>query len=264
MDINKNYLTTMLMSNMLKTTISNTSSSSSISNMFDMMFQTLINDENNTLNLFNDSESQEEINTITSNKNTLLDSIPIIYENNILNLNNNTYSTSNTSYSPSDKSTWSIDEVLTNLKGQSNNYKSETGNTLEFIKETVEKYSNMYNVDSNLIYAIIKQESNFDPNVVSSAGAMGLMQLMDFNCKSYGVTNPLDIEQNIKGGIMHIKEYLNMYDGNVEMALMAYNGGPGTMERRGVSNSNDLYKMPKETQNYVPKVINYYKNGINI
>ena len=71
--------------------------------------------------------------------------------------------------------------------------------------------------------------------------------------------NGFDIEQNIDGGTRHIKEYLDKYNGDVEMALMAYNGGPTRMAKRGVKSINDIYKMPKETQNYVPKVMKYYK-----
>lgn len=107
--------------------------------------------------------------------------------------------------------------------------------------------------------AIIKTESNFDPNVVSSAGAQGLMQLMPENCIALGVTDPLNIEQNIDGGVRHIKEYLDRYNRNVEMALMVYNGGPTRMMNRGVTSINDIYKMPKEIQNYVPKVMSYYR-----
>lgn len=129
----------------------------------------------------------------------------------------------------------------------------------ERIENAVKQSSKKYGVDENLIKAIIKIESNFNPNVVSSAGAKGLMQLMPFNCTDLGVKDPLNIEQNIDGGTRHIKEYLNMYGGDVQMALMAYNGGPGRMASRGVHSINDLYKMPKETQNYVPKVMKYYK-----
>lgn len=131
------------------------------------------------------------------------------------------------------------------------------------IYEAVDKYCTEYGVDKNLVLGIIKQESNFNPNATSHAGAKGVMQLMDFNSEAYGITDPYNIEQNIEGGVRHIKSYLNMFDGNVEMALMAYNGGPGTMERRGVKSASDLYKMPSETQHYVPKVMNYYKNGFN-
>lgn len=130
------------------------------------------------------------------------------------------------------------------------------------IYDAVNKYSEQYGVDSNLVLSIIKTESNFNANAVSSAGAQGLMQLMPANSKAQGLSNPLDIEQNIKGGIELLKGYLDSYGGNVEMALMAYNGGIGNMERRGVTSTSDLYKMPGETQNYVPKVMNYYENGI--
>ena len=126
---------------------------------------------------------------------------------------------------------------------------------MDKIYSAVDKYSSQYGVDKNLVLAIIKQESNFNPNAISSAGAKGLMQLMDFNSEAYGVKNPFDIEENINAGVKHIKSYLDMYNGNVEMALMAYNAGPGTVSRRGVTSASDLYKMPEETQNYVPKIM---------
>ncbi|MBN1057313.1 lytic transglycosylase domain-containing protein [Clostridium botulinum] len=130
------------------------------------------------------------------------------------------------------------------------------------IYKAVEDASRKYGVDSNLILGIIKQESDFNPNVVSSAGAMGLMQLMPENCKEDGVSDPFNIEQNINGGVKQLKGYIDRYNGNVEMALMAYNAGPGTMQKRGVTSVEHLYKMPKETQNYIPKVMGYYKGGI--
>lgn len=127
------------------------------------------------------------------------------------------------------------------------------------IESVVQKASQKHGIDENLIKSIIKVESNFNPNVVSSAGAKGLMQIMPFNYDSLGITDPFDIEQNIEGGTKYIKKCLDMYNGDVEMALMAYNGGSGRMASRGVNSVNDLYKMPKETQNYVSKVMEYYK-----
>lgn len=127
------------------------------------------------------------------------------------------------------------------------------------IEEAVKVSSKKYEVDENLIKAIIKVESNFNPNTVSSAGAKGLMQLMPENIRDLGVKDPFNIEENIDGGTRHIKEYLDKYNGNVEMALMAYNGGPTRMMKRGVTSIDHIYKMPKETQNYVPKVMKYYK-----
>lgn len=127
------------------------------------------------------------------------------------------------------------------------------------IENAIEQSSKKYGVDENLIKSVIKVESNFNPNAVSSAGAKGLMQIMPFNYESLGITDPLDIEQNIDGGTKYIKKCLDMYDGDVQMALMAYNGGSGRMASRGVNSVNDLYKMPKETQNYVSKVMDYYR-----
>ena len=89
------------------------------------------------------------------------------------------------------------------------------------------------------------------------------MQLMPENCKALGVEDPFNIEQNIEGGVKHIKEYIDRYDGDIEMALMAYNGGPTRMMNRGVTSIDDIYKMPKETQNYVPKVMSYYRGFTN-
>lgn len=99
--------------------------------------------------------------------------------------------------------------VLSSGSTSINNYITADVSNLtvdERIENAVELYSNQHGVDSNLVKAIIKVESNFDPNVVSSAGAKGLMQLMPENCKALGVEDPFNIEQNIEGGVKHIKE----------------------------------------------------------
>lgn len=139
----------------------------------------------------------------------------------------------------------------------------QTGSSSESMKkiyESVNKYSKQYGVDPNLVLAVIKQESDFDPSVTSCAGAMGLMQLMPENCREDGVTNPYDIDDNIKGGVKQLRWLLNYYNGDVSMALMGYNAGIGTVKNRGVSSASELYKMPKETQNYVPSVLKYYNS----
>ncbi len=115
----------------------------------------------------------------------------------------------------------------------------------ERIDSAISISSKKYGVDENLIRAIIKVESNFNPNTVSKAGAKGLMQLMPENCKDLGISDPFNIEQNIDGGTRHIKEYLDKYNGDVEMALMAYNGGPTRMARRGVKSINLCQKTVK-------------------
>lgn len=171
------------------------------------------------------------------------------------NKNTNNYQQQNNLYN-------SINNLET-LNNTQNSIKIESTNKDKTINERIDSAisisSKKYGVDENLIRAIIKVESNFNPNTVSKAGAKGLMQLMPENCKDLGISDPFNIEQNIDGGTRHIKEYLDKYNGDVEMALMAYNGGPTRMARRGVKSINDIYKMPKETQNYVPKVMKYYK-----
>lgn len=169
----------------------------------------------------------------------------------------------NTTTNQSDNSLNNIVDSLETLNSTQNTNRVESCNKDEDVNARIDNAisisSKKYGVDENLIRAIIKVESDFNPNCVSSAGAKGLMQLMPENCRDLGVADPFDIEQNIDGGTRHIKEYLDKYNGDVEMALMAYNGGPTRMARRGVKSINDIYKMPKETQNYVPKVMKYYK-----
>ncbi len=182
---------------------------------------------------------------------SLLKAVSEVNKNN----NDNSYKLKNTLNS--------IENSLETLNSTQNTNRVESSNKDKSVNERIDNAisisSKKYGVDENLIRAIIKVESNFDPNVVSKAGAKGLMQLMPENCKDLGITDPFNIEQNIDGGTRHIKEYLDKYNGDVEMALMAYNGGPTRMAKRGVKSINDIYKMPKETQNYVPKVMKYYK-----
>lgn len=131
--------------------------------------------------------------------------------------------------------------------------------TMKKIYDSVNKYAKQYGVDPNLVLAVIKNESDFQPNDVSSVGAVGLMQLMPGTASDLGVTNSYDIDQNIMGGVKLLKEDLDKYNGDVEMAYMAYGAGSGTMQKRGVTCASDIYKMPEETQISVPRLMKYYR-----
>lgn len=132
-------------------------------------------------------------------------------------------------------------------------YMSETKSLDSIFEEAAKKY----NVPVDLLRAIGKAESNFDPNVVSSAGAQGVMQLMPATAKYLGVQDSFDPEQNIMGGAKYISQLLDKYDGDVKLSLAAYNAGMGNVAKYG--------GIPpfKETQNYVVKVMKYRDDGVS-
>jgi len=136
-----------------------------------------------------------------------------------------------------------------------------SGDTMKKIYNSVNDSANKYELDSKLILAIIKAESDFDPNATSSSGATGLMQIMPQNYTYLGMTDGYDIEQNIDGGSKLLKEYLNQFNGDVKIAIAAYNAGPQNVKKDGVLSDDDLCKMSQGVQDYVKRVMQYYKDG---
>ena len=119
----------------------------------------------------------------------------------------------------------------------------------------VQRAARAHGVDEALVHAVIFAESSYDPDAVSPAGATGLMQLMPATAQHYGVRDLLDPAQNVNGGVRLLRDLLRQFDGNLELALAAYNAGAGAVIRAG----NRVPPL-RETAAYVPKVIAYYRH----
>ena len=136
---------------------------------------------------------------------------------------------------------------------------TSSGNTSSSSSTSLDAYfeeaSEKYNVDVKLLKAIAHAESNFNPNATSSSGAMGVMQLMPSTAKSLGITDAYNAYDNIMGGAKVIAEHLANYNGDVSLALAAYNAGSGNVAKYG--------GVPPftETQNYIKKVLAYYEGA---
>lgn len=128
---------------------------------------------------------------------------------------------------------------------------------MELINVNIDAASKKYGVDANLIRAVIKQESSFNPSSLSHTGAQGLMQLMPGTADALGVSDPWNISQNIDGGTKYIRDQLQAFNGDTKLALAAYNAGPQSVIKY---NGVPPYS---ETQDYVVKVLNYYTQYSN-
>jgi hypothetical protein len=142
----------------------------------------------------------------------------------------------------------SSDQPLTNfVRGK--------GFSPQDIDAAIDQAASRHNVDPNLVRAVIKVESNFNPNAVSRKGAMGLMQLMPQTARQLRVANPFDPQQNVDAGVRHLKQLMESYGGDVKLTLAAYNAGQGAVARSaGVPHF-------AETRNYVKRITQLYYGG---
>jgi soluble lytic murein transglycosylase-like protein len=161
---------------------------------------------------------------------------------------------------------FALNETDNNTSVKNDNQSSQVSNVTknnakisqkDMINNIINEAAKRFKLDPALLKAMIKQESNYNPNAVSSAGAQGLMQLMPQTAKALGVANPFDIKQNIMGGAKYISELSTKYK-DLNKALAAYNAGPGNVEKY-----NGIPPF-KETINYIKKINQYMGNHYNI
>lgn len=142
--------------------------------------------------------------------------------------------------------------IRTPPKTYKHDLKFMAGNKLKY-NEMIAKAAEKHQMDPKLLHAVIQAESAYNPNAVSSAGAVGMMQLMPDTARRYGVTDRRDAEQNIDGGTRYLKDLLAMFNSNLRLAVAGYNAGEGAVMKYN-------YSVPpyRETQNYVQHVLSLY------
>ena len=123
------------------------------------------------------------------------------------------------------------------------------------LAQMIERIANAHDLRPELIHAVIRAESAYQADAVSSKGAVGLMQLMPATAERYGVIDRSDPEQNVQGGVAYLRDLLELFESDLRLALAAYNAGENAVMRYG----NAIPPYP-ETQNYVRKVIRFYND----
>ena len=129
------------------------------------------------------------------------------------------------------------------------------------VQDMIRRYASHYKLEEALVRAVIKVESDYNPSAVSSAGAVGMMQLIPKTAKFLKVSDPLDPDQNIRGGSHYLRMMLDQFEGDLDLALAAYNAGPTAVRRHG--------GVPpyKETIRYLTKVkyyLDYYRTSRDV
>ncbi|OAI23037.1 MULTISPECIES: lytic transglycosylase domain-containing protein [Methylomonas] len=145
--------------------------------------------------------------------------------------------------------------IRTRPKTYNHDLKYLSANKSKF-NDLIAKAAAKHQMDPKLLHAVIQAESAYNPNAVSSAGAVGLMQLMPDTARRYGVSDRRDAEQNVDGGTRYLKDLLAMFNSNLKLAVAGYNAGEGAVMKYN-------YTIPPypETQNYVQHVMSLYGKG---
>lgn len=252
----KTLLELQAMQNLGTSNDSNSSTLSSNSTLFSELINDLMNEQttgtSSTLNGLGDVGTlQQLMDSIQSNDSeTNSNSANSYIASFLLNNSGNSLLTSNVT-------TTSEVEETPNLEQYAKDYTGKTAYTnllagAEQYSAEIAKAAKTYNIPEKLIASVMKQESNFNTDAKSGAGASGLMQLMPSTARYLGVNDSFNPEQNIMGGAKYLRQMLNQFDNNIETALAAYNAGPGNVKKY------DGIPPFKETQNYVKNILNYY------
>ncbi|NBJ14564.1 MAG: lytic transglycosylase domain-containing protein [Dehalobacter sp. 4CP] len=259
----QNELLQLQIQNMVQALEGTSENSEAFQMVYKMLLETIQEDSNITSDLSSQTNQTEQSDSS--------DQMQMLYLYNLINLQNSLLNTGDgteslirtrdflgTNNMTSSGQTYSSAYSAYNMNNTNNTDSSFNASSIDAsIKAAITGASEKYGVEKSLISAVIRQESSFNPNAVSSAGAIGLMQLMPATASGLGVTDPFNIEQNVDGGTRYLRQLIDRY-GSTEMALAAYNAGSGTIRARGVQGPEDLVKMPAETRNFVQNVMNYY------
>jgi soluble lytic murein transglycosylase-like protein len=119
----------------------------------------------------------------------------------------------------------------------------------QLFDDLIIEHARLNRLPAGLVRAVVQVESAFNPNARSPKGAVGLMQLMPATIRQFGVTNPFSPEENVRAGAAYLRELLDRYENNEQLALAAYNAGPGAVDKHG-----QTVPPYRETQNYVAQI----------